>query len=646
MILRTFWLFFLPIFLVARVPDLNESDVKYQIANILKHHARHKEINKEVAGRVLELFIEELDSSKIYFTKPEIEPYLHPSSDLLEKVISEYKDNSYATMQTIFELMQASIKRRMEIENSITPQQIPQVADNERIKDNDWVGNKQELKDKVLLVKGLRKRNIKHLTEEHQDNFQKRLVKYRNAMHEKVLGEKQKSHFYSVVLKATSASLDSQTNYFTPQEATHLMIQVQGRLFGIGAQLQDDLDGLKITRLVEGGPALRGGQLNIGDKIVAVDGEVIIGMSINDSVDLIRGEKGKPVALTVLRQVDEEDENGAKIQKKFDVSIVRDEIIFEQGRIESKPIPFGDGAIGYVRLHSFYEDDKASSAKDIKEQLLEMQKEHDLSGVILDLRDNTGGLLTQAVEVAGLFIEKGIVVSVKDALGRVQHLRNLSMEPVFDGPLMIVTNCLSASASEIVAGTLQDYGRALIVGETTFGKGSFQRFTLNGLSPGRVNPKGEYKVTEGIYYTVSGRSPQLVGIEKDIEVLGPYSSMEIGEKFSKFPLQPDSITPNFEDDFSDVAFLQRDKVRRLYKLGHQKKMEMYQAQLKTLSKNSQLRISQNSRYQKDLEQLKNEDYFLDVSTESFMNSVQLEEAINILKDYILLSSQSKHKQAA
>ena len=158
-------------------------------------------------------------------------------------------------------------------------------------------------------------------------------------------------------------------------------------------------------------------------------------------------------------------------------------------------------------------------------------------------------MLSQAVGVTGLFITKGVVVGIKDHTGSIQYLRDLDGKMLWDGPLIVLVNKASASASEIVAQTLQDYGRAIVVGDkNTYGKGSFQTFTLNTSKEGSVNPEGEYKVTRGRYYTVSGKTPQLKGVEADIIVPGPLSEMELGEAFAKYPLENDSIKANYDDD--------------------------------------------------------------------------------------------------
>ncbi|KKM14526.1 hypothetical protein LCGC14_1705220, partial [marine sediment metagenome] len=299
--------------------------------------------------------------------------------------------------------------------------------------------------------------------------------------------------------------------------------------------------------------------------------------------------------------------------------------------------PFGDGVILNLKLFSFYQDSKSSSSQDLKNAIDNYAKKHKIKAIILDLRSNTGGLLPQAVEVASLFISKGIVVSIKDSSDNLQHLRNTDGKTTFDGPLVVLVNKASASASEIVAGTLQDYGRAIVVGEETFGKGSFQTFSLDSSKNAKINPSGEVKVTRGRYYTVSGKSPQLVGVQADVKVPGILSELDIGEKFSKYPLENDEISPNFDDDLSDIPLIHRKRLSLLYKHNLQQKMTTYTQYLDILGTNSKNRIENNQNYQSFLTDIKLKN-FESKSVELFNQSdIQLLETMNIAKDLAYLS---------
>ena len=293
--------------------------------------------------------------------------------------------------------------------------------------------------------------------------------------------------------------------------------------------------------------------------------------------------------------------------------------------------------IAHIALHAFYQDPQHCSSADLYEEISKIQKEHTIKGIILDLRFNAGGVLPQAVAVTGLFITKGIVCSIKDNNGTIEHLRDIDGKTAYDGPLIVLTSKASASASEIVAQTLQDYGRAIIVGdEHTYGKGTFQTFTLDGSNNTKINPKGEFKVTRGMYYTVSGKSPQLVGVKPDIVVPGLYSEAEIGEQHAKYPLENDSIQENYQDDLADIPVIQRDQISWLYRFNLQTKIKTFTRFLPILQKNSTQRINQDNFYQNFLSQLKEDDMETDQIELFTKNDPQMAESVNIMKDLILL----------
>lgn len=412
------------------------------------------------------------------------------------------------------------------------------------------------------------------------------------------------------------------------------MIQVQQRLFGIGAQLRDDLDGLSVIRIIENSPASQSNKLKINDKIIAVDFEPVIGMEITEAVELIRGEKGTPVRLTLLR---ESGEGENRQNEKIEIELIRNEVVLEETRLETAFEPYGDGVIAHLKLFSFYQDPKSSSTSDIRKAIEQIKKDHLLKGVVLDLRSNAGGLLTQAVTVTGLFINKGIVVSIKDNTGKVQHLREVDGKPVWEGPLFVLVNRASASAAEIVAQTLQDYGRAFVIGDDhTFGKGSFQTFTLDPITNPKINPQGEYKVTRGRYYTVSGRSPQLIGVQSDILIPGILSQLDIGEKFAKFPLENDQIEPHFEDDLSDLSPFHRIQLGPMYKYNLQTQLTVYQPYGEILKSNSKARIDSNKNYQNFLKEIEKKNYDSEMIELFGQTDLQLVEAFNVMKDLIFL----------
>ncbi len=624
----------------AKLPDLTPSIVQTKLNEIMKAHASHKTISPVLVKRALNNYFEELDPNKIYFIESEISQWTEPSDLVVNKILQDYKHSRYDTFFDIHEVMVKAIKRRHKLEETINIDEFSERVNPDEFKDMKWVKNQDELLERLTRIKALQVDTVSKLNEEMRERSLQRIIKRQAKYEEEILNTDQKHRqqlILSNVLKATSSALDAHTAYFTPDEASQFIINVQQRLFGIGAQLRDDLNGFTVMKIIEGGPAANGKELKAKDRIVAIDGEPVVGLDIINTVEMIRGEENTPVKLTVIREIT--DAHDQVKEEKLDIIVMRGEVVLTETRYETTYEPFGDGVIGYLRLYSFYQDPDSSSATDLARAIKELKEEHKVKGIILDLRFNSGGMLSQAVEVTGLFVTKGIIVSIKDDSGNTQHLRNLDGKTAWDGPLVVLVNRASASASEIVAQTLQDYGRAIVVGDDhTYGKGSFQTFTLSSSKNGSVNPQGEYKVTRGRYYTVSGKSPQLDGVISDITVPGPLSEIEIGEQYAKYPLESDSIKENFNDDLSDIPFFQRDKVRMLYKFDLQPKINIFNQHLDALQVNSKQRVHNNKNYQNFLKELKKKNFDEDEDPDQFgQNDLQLAETYNIVKDLILFS---------
>ena len=622
----------------AKLPEIDSPKVLEKVHEIIKSHAAHTKLTTGIMNRVIINFIDELDPNKIYFIEADIEPWINPSPALLEETLVQYNKGDFSLFFTIHGKMLTAIERRNVLDKKVDMENLPENVDPKEFKDMEWVKTENELLERLKRIKALQIETSGKLNEELREKSLQRIAKHQTKKEEEISNpdpRHREQFVLASILKATSSALDAHTAYFTPGEATQFMINVQQRLFGIGAQLRDDLNGFTLVKIIEGGPAYENTELKAKDRIVAVDDEPVVGMDILSAVELIRGKEGTPVKLTIIREVGEGDN---KKEEKHNITIIRGEVVLKETRYETSFEPYGNGVVAYLKLFSFYQDPENSSSLDLAKEIEKLKQDHNVKGVILDLRDNSGGLLSQAVGVTGLFITKGVVVGIKDNTGNVQYLRDLDGKMMWDGPLVVLVNRASASASEIVAQTLQDYRRAIIVGDDhTYGKGSFQTFTLNVGKEGSVNPEGEYKVTRGRYYTVSGKTPQLTGVISDIILPGPLSEIEIGEQYAKYPLENDSIKPNFDDDLSDIPFTQRQKINLLYKYDLQKQLDTYVPYMETLKQNSDHRIQNNKNYQALLKEIKKENLLEDESKEQFgQNDLQLTEAYNIMKDLILL----------
>jgi len=337
---------------------------------------------------------------------------------------------------------------------------------------------------------------------------------------------------------------DPHTYYFPPDEKERFDIGMSGKFEGIGARLQQKPEGAKIVEVLSGGPIWREQSLEVGDEIIKVaqDGEEpinIVGMRLDDAIKLIKGPKGTVVDLTV-RKVDGTVET---------VSITRDVVELEESYAKSATIEEGDHRYGLINLPKFYVDfddySERNAATDVAKEV-DRLKEAGAEGIILDLRDNGGGSLKTVVEMAGLFIKDGPIVQVRSAGQRKEIHQDKDERIQWEGPLVILVNELSASASEILAAAMQDYKRAVVIGSAqTFGKGTVQNvIPLANLVHGNEHGDlGAIKLTTQKFYRINGGSTQLEGVKSDIVVPDRYSFIDLGERDQQNPLGWDKIDP-------------------------------------------------------------------------------------------------------
>lgn len=617
--------FFIISSLFAKTPVLSPKDVKAKINEALKIHVEYKQLNTKLIERIFRNFLEDLDPNKTYFLEPEIAKWLYPSEEDKKIWLNQFQHLDFKEFIKIYDLFVQNMERKNLIEKK-TPPEITEEIDIENLKEETWPHTIKDLENRIFQLKTLYLQIAKKIKD---DTFLKRLEKISKKQEEKA---KNKSLINCNIAKAAVKSLGPHSNYLTKSDTKRFIMEIQQSFTGIGAMLQDKMNGFEIISFVEG-PAKRSEKIKIGDKIIAVDKNPVVGIDITKAVKMIRGKKGSTVLLTILRKTDSEE-------IKLDIPITRDTIILEKNRVEKDSFPYADGIIGYIHLHSFYDDGKTSSSKDVKKIIEDFQKKDILKGLILDLRGNSGGLLNQAVELSGLFISKGPVVSIKDGTGNIKCLRDTKGETLYKGNLIILTDRSSASCSEIVAGTLQDYKRALIVGDDrTFGKGTSQVFSKPMLESSKINRNGECVVTFAKYYTISGKSPQLLGILPDIHVPGILSYTKTGEEFAKYPLKNDSIEPNFEDNLLDIPQMHRKKIGSFYRNNLQQVLNIYSPYMEKLKENSEKRIKKNPLYQTFLKKLRSKDYSGNFDLFPVID-LQKAETIKIMQDLIFLKEKS------
>lgn len=378
--------------------------------------------------------------------------------------------------------------------------------------------------------------------------------------------KRKRMNWFTVYMNAYTLVFDPHSNYFSPKDKEDFDSNFSGQFIGIGAIIQEKKGFLYLGELVAGAPAWKSKQLNEGDKILKIKSEPnqdavnVQGMLSEEAVQLIRGEKGTPVTLTVEK----------KDKSIKDVTLMRDEITIEDTFARSVSIQYKNGKkYGYINLPGFnadFNNPKGRNASDdIKAELIKL-KAQKVEGIILDLRNNGGGSLTEVGDIMGLFMDGGPYVQVKNGDGKIQTLRDKSTSPLWTGPLVIMQNELSASASEILAGAMQDYGRAVILGSPqSYGKGTVQTFVDLNRFLNTNDDFGSVKLTIQKFYRITGESTQIKGVNSDISLKDFFTNSEIGERFSDYALPWDKISPT---DFKkmnilNIAALQKQSAERI-----------------------------------------------------------------------------------
>lgn len=282
-------------FVSAKTPQITSETVLKKTDEILKAHVRYKYLTPELIERILNNYLEQLDAGKTYLVEEEVKLWTSPSKELVAKVHGDFLEGRFPEFERIHALMVNAIERRNRIEEEIQSETLPEKVSAEEFKDLKWCASEAELQDRLLRLRALQFDAASKIDDELEAKTVQRIEKRRIKRQEEVIGDstETRTQFILVsILKSVASALDTHTAYFTPQEATQFMINVQQRLFGIGAQLRDDLNGFTVVRIVEGGPAHQRKDLKLRDRIVAVDGEPVVGMDIFDAVELIRGEEG------------------------------------------------------------------------------------------------------------------------------------------------------------------------------------------------------------------------------------------------------------------------------------------------------------------------------------------------------------------
>ena len=520
-----------------------------------KLHYDPQIINDDFSIKVYDDFIDAVDSQKRFLLKSDLE--------LFSQFRLSIDDQINSSNIAFFNLVYETLKKRIdEVENFYG--EILEVPFNFQINEEinldyenlEYASSSDELKKiwrKRLKLSALdgyaSKKEIKDkeeaISEEEIEKESRTAISQNLKDFFQFNDELERSDWFSIYLNSIVTQFDPHTSYLAPQAKEVFDQNISGKFQGIGARLFKRNQQVEISEIIIGGPVWRDNLLNVGDIIIAVaqsaeeEPTEISLMKLTDATDLIKGEKGTNVFLTVKRV------DGGIEQ----IEITRDIVELEETYAKSSIIKDDSNVYGLINLPRFYIDfddyGERNAASDIKKEILEL-KNKNINGLILDLRNNGGGSLKTVVDITGFFIEKGPVVQVKSIGGRKEILKDNDPSIIWDGPLVILVNEFSASASEILAAALQDYNRAIILGsKQTYGKGTVQNVVdLNNVISGNTyGDLGSLKITTDKFYRVNGGSTQLEGVKSDLIFPNRYSYIDIGEKDLENPLSWDKIDP-------------------------------------------------------------------------------------------------------
>ncbi|TXS95923.1 peptidase S41 [Parahaliea maris] len=521
-----------------------------------RHYAKLR-YDDELSSQHLDNYINSLDSGRMFFTAAdlaEFERYRTVMDDDLHKgrldagfnIFNRFQQRLEQRLENVVDTLPSAVATMdfdVEEDYLLDGKERPWAADQAEL-DDRW---RRHLKNQVLSLRMADKpqEEIAETLEKRYNNQLKRVKQYNNQ------------DVFQIYANALTELYDPHTNYLSPRRSENFNINMSLSLEGIGAVLQLEDEYTKVVRLVPAGPADKQGELQPSDRIVGVaqgeDGEFedVIGWRLDEVVELIRGPKGSTVRLQVMAS------KAAKTGERKVVTIVRNKVKLEEQSAQKKvlEVPNGDKVmkVGVIDIPAFYidfdamrrgEKDYKSTTRDVRKLLDELQNEDHVDGVVIDLRNNGGGSLQEANELTGLFIEYGPTVQIRHSSRRVWRDGKRLRGPYYEGPMVVLINRLSASASEIFAGAIQDYQRGIIVGDRSFGKGTVQ--TLIPL------PEGQLKLTESKFYRISGDSTQHRGVVPDVTFPALYDHEEIGESALDHALNWDKINPVRHRRYQDI----------------------------------------------------------------------------------------------
>ena len=641
-----------------------------------KGHYDSKDINDEFSAGVYSDFIESLDPLKRYFLASDIEEFSKYKTEIddqiknkeltfFDLVYTRFTERMYEVKGFYEELLDVPFDYSENETINVDYDHLEYATSKKKIKERwrkqlkfstissyyDFVEEKStsEERKKEAQIKGeeYKPGTIENLTLEEIEAKARTASKTSITEYFDFTDDLERKDYFAVFLNTIVEEFDPHTNYFAPPDRDRFDLRMSGKLEGIGARLQKKNDYINVIEIISGGPAWRGEHIEVGDIILKVkqadelDAVSIVGMRIDDAVKLIKGPKGTQVTLTIKR-VDGTIE---------DEVITRDVVELAETWAKSTVIEKEAKKYGLINLPAFYFDmenyKERNAATDVKKEIIRLKQEG-MEGLVLDLRDNGGGSLRTAVDIAGLFIKEGPVVQVASGGKRKEVLEDKNDEIVWDGPLVILVNELSASASEILAAAMQDYKRAIVIGsKQTYGKGTVQNMIdLNQwLRKNDLGDMGALKLTTQKFYRVNGGSTQLEGVKSDVVMPDRYSYIDIGERDYDNPLPYDKIEPakyDIWDGYIDFQETINKSVDRMAKSEQLKLIEENARYIKNRRDEMEVNLNYEA-YKNELAKRKEETKKFDAvdSYDNMMSYKSLGNEIELMKQDTTLREKRK-----
>jgi len=661
----------------ALEPTLEHNQSTHVIVKVIdKYHYKHSQLDDKASEQILDRYLESLDPNRFFFLAGDVNAFSGYKDSLDDYLKSGRVDPAFKIFRTYRKRVEEAVAHAEKLLKKDFDFTIDETYQYER-SEQPWAQTRAEL-DEIWRKRVKNDFLTLRLTGKEDAEIRKTLNgRYERLKHR--VEQFDANDVYQTFINAFTLNLEPHTSYMSPSTSENFDISMRLSLEGIGAVLRSEDEYTVVQKTVVGGPAQLSGQLHAGDRIVGVgqglDGEIedIIGWRLQDVVEKIRGPKGSVVRLSIIPK--ELDTGG----KRNTITIVRNKIKLEEQAAKSSVIEgldgMGDMKIGVIEVPTFYRDFAAeargeknfrSTTRDVRKLLIELKKKS-VDGVVIDLRENGGGSLTEATELTGLFIDKGPVVQIKDASGNVEVETDVDDGIAYDGPLAVLVDRNSASASEIFAGAIQDYHRGIIIGEPTFGKGTVQTLVdLNRFLPGKNKDLGRLRLTMAQFFRVNGDSTQHRGVVPDIQFPTAAYTSEYGERSldnalpwaeikpaSYIPKGGESVTSLLQQHLSRIAedpgfqMLVKDEERlselekrtQITLLESRRKAEWDQREHERLERKNRFRISQGlAALDAEHADEKADADEADDAESKATNLIQLDEAARILVDSIRLTA--------